>query len=121
MRSLGAAKLRMLIVITVRTESISVAHETFGQGSRSTYIALPSLTPEAVGAFVSDALHDTLTHVAPLSDVLHKAAHGNVLLVRELLSSLKRANHIFYDFQSDAWRFNLVRCDPPFSSSRLPC
>lgn len=73
LRSLAAAKVKMLLVVTVKPDFLPTAHEIFGQGSRATYIPVSALSLDAVTSLVSEVLHDSAAHVAPLAQTLYQS------------------------------------------------
>jgi predicted ATPase len=72
LRSLAAAKVKMLLIVTVKPDFLPAAHEIFGQGSRATYIPISALPLDAVNSLVSEVLHDSVAHVAPLAQTLYQ-------------------------------------------------
>ena len=109
-RSLAAAKVRMLIIATHRPENeafVSQVKDIFGTGARATYITLGPLSIEAVASIVSGTLHQPAADVMPFVNVLYRYTRGNPFSTRNLLVALKRHKNLYFDWQENVWRFNL--------------
>ncbi|HXX70123.1 MAG TPA: serine/threonine-protein kinase PknK, partial [Polyangiaceae bacterium] len=83
-----------------------------GQMSREgllTPLHLSALEPSAVNELVADALGVPQDRTTALSGVLHEKAHGNPLVVRELLGTLHRERVIAFRSERGDWEWEIDR------------
>ncbi|KAL7411025.1 hypothetical protein BDY24DRAFT_371574 [Mrakia frigida] len=119
-RSLAAAKVRMLIITTLRPESetfVTRVQDIFGTGARATYINLEPLDVEATADLVSAAIHQpaqvsSSPRPPSLDDTeasLRFPGH-NALRQRHL----SRHNNLYFDWADNVWRYNLTSIENDF-------
>ncbi|CED84388.1 histidine kinase [Phaffia rhodozyma] len=119
-RSIASAKIRMLIITTLRPDDetfVARVRQIFGNGSRATYINLSPLSASSVMSLVKGTLHESNENVlTPLVNMLYRHTKGNAFSIRNLLVALKRHNHIYFDWTNNIWRFNIQTIESTFFS-----
>jgi hypothetical protein len=85
---------KLISLITPRSEFMTKARSIFTSHSRVTWIEVGELSYPATSLLVSRTLHRSEDDCAPLSQLLHSAAHGNTFTVRNLLATLYRQHHV---------------------------
>ncbi len=88
-------------------------HEVVGAVERSgvpvTRIRVGPLQPDAVAAFLGDALHEEQAEVRPLALLVHAKSRGNPLFVQQLLRALQRDGLLVHEVEVGRWRWDLDR------------
>ncbi|MDF2935056.1 MAG: hypothetical protein K0Q90_429 [Paenibacillaceae bacterium] len=98
-----------LIVCTCRDQETAPGHPVFPLVRRLTelgtgvHIPLGPLAPEAVCSLIAATLHIPPVQAAGLAELVQGRTGGNAMFVREMLDSLYRNGHIFFDDRSGTW------------------
>ena len=116
-----AARLKMVIIMTYRTEEFpaeklqrvlnpSVSRETQRLGVPTvTRIKLSPLNEEDIVQYVATTLCRPAEDILPLALVIQSKTAGNPFYMREMLSACYRKKCIWYDYKDSHWRYDLER------------
>ncbi|KZP00739.1 histidine kinase [Calocera viscosa TUFC12733] len=108
--ALAAAKLRMIVFGTVRSESevrLDRIRKVFTKITRTTWIELHPLTMDAMSAFVSQTLRVPPSTCTNLTKLVHRISRGSPFAARNLLTALRRQNYIYFDWEGNHWQYNI--------------
>ncbi|KAG8792150.1 hypothetical protein FRC17_008642, partial [Serendipita sp. 399] len=103
---LAESKSRMLIMTTCRDDDVATVKRVrriFSSKNRTTWIDLAPLDQEALGKLVSTTLQRSKTDVAPLTRLVARVSCGNPFLARNLLQTVWRQRHIWYEWGLNTW------------------
>ncbi|KAI0761686.1 histidine kinase [Trametes elegans] len=103
------SRTRLLIFATVRSdrpERLDRVRQTFSTKS-TTWIHLEPLSYPAVSTLVARTLHRPKEDVAHIARIIHGSSGGNPFSARNILMTLYRQRHIWYDWDRDNWQFNI--------------
>ncbi|KAI0666240.1 histidine kinase [Trametes maxima] len=104
------SRTRLLIFATVRSdrpERLERIRQTFSTKS-TTWITLEPLSYPAVSTLVARTLRRPKEDVAHLARIIHGSSSGNPFSARNILTTLYRQRHIWYDWDKNNWQFNIL-------------
>ncbi|KAH9927462.1 histidine kinase [Epithele typhae] len=107
------SRTRLLIFGTVRSdkqERVDRIRQTFATKA-STWITLEPLSYPSVSTLVARTLHRPKEDVAHLARIVHGTSEGNAFAARNLLTTLYRQKHIWYDWDRNYWQFNIAEIE----------
>lgn len=125
-----SAKLRMVIVMTYRSDELSpekvenIIHppefedQPIYGGPTVTRIPLSPLGEEEIVQYVSTTLCKPKEEVLPLALVIQSKSGGNPFYMREMLSACHRKRCIWYDYKASQWVYDLDRLFQEFQGSQ---
>ncbi|KZT56029.1 hypothetical protein CALCODRAFT_550887 [Calocera cornea HHB12733] len=120
--ALAAAKLRMIVFGTVRSESeirLERIRKVFSKITRTTWIELHPLTIDAMSAFVSQTLRVPPVTCTNLTKLVHRISRGSPFAARNLLTALRRQNYIYFDWEGNHWQYNIDLIQDKFLSDHF--
>ncbi|KAI0757423.1 histidine kinase [Daedaleopsis nitida] len=103
------SRTRLLIFGTVRSdrpERLDKIRQAFSSKS-TTWITLEPLTYPAIASLVARTLHRPKEEVAHLARIVHGSSEGNPFSARNILTTLHRQRHIWYDWDKNNWQFDI--------------
>ncbi|OSD05781.1 histidine kinase [Trametes coccinea BRFM310] len=109
LNALVNSRTRLLIFATVRSdrpERVEKIRQTFSTKS-TTWIQLEPLGYPAISTLVARTLHRPKEEVAHLARIIHGSSEGNPFSARNILMTLYRQRHIWYDWDKNNWQFNI--------------
>ncbi|KAH9850662.1 histidine kinase [Lenzites betulinus] len=109
LNALVNSRTRLLIFATVRSdrpERLERIKQTFSTKS-ATWIQLEPLSYPAVSTLVARTLHRPKEDVAHLARIIHGTSEGNPFSARNILTTLNRQRHIWYDWDKNNWQFDI--------------
>ncbi|KAI0367509.1 histidine kinase [Pilatotrama ljubarskyi] len=109
LNALVNSRTRLLIFATVRSdrpERLDRIRQTFSTKS-TTWIQLEPLSYPAISTLVARTLHRPKEEVSHLARIVHGASEGNPFSARNILTTLYRQRHIWYDWDKNNWQFDI--------------
>ncbi|KAF4980620.1 hypothetical protein FZEAL_3433 [Fusarium zealandicum] len=125
-----AARMKMVIIVTYRTEELSyekmqsIIHppesDEFPRAGSPlvTRITLTPLTEGDIVQYVSTTLCRPKEEVLSLALVLQSKTAGNPFYMREMLSACHRKRCIWYDYRDSQWHYDLDRLFEQFQGEK---
>jgi predicted ATPase/signal transduction histidine kinase len=106
----------VLLIGAYRAGEVGLSHPlsrsiaAIGKANRDVCeIALASLSLEAIGQLVGDALHCQPQRARPLARLLHDKTAGNPFFAVQFLTSLVEEGLLVFDSATSAWRWDIDR------------
>lgn len=119
---LADSKSRILILTTCRNDDISVinhVHHVFSSKARTKWINLEPLDQHALGKLVSTTLQRSEEDIAPLTRLVSRVSMGNPFQARNLLQTVWRQGHIWYEWGVNMWQYNLEAIEQSVHAQQL--
>ncbi|KAG9055946.1 hypothetical protein FS842_000718 [Serendipita sp. 407] len=119
---LADSKSRMLIMTTCRDDDVATVKKVrriFSNKNRTTWIDLAPLDSEALGNLVSTTLQRSKEDIAPLARLVARVSCGNPFLARNLLQTVWRQRHIWYEWGINTWQYNLEAIEQTVHAQQL--
>ncbi|PVF96145.1 hypothetical protein CPB86DRAFT_523058 [Serendipita vermifera] len=113
---------RMLILATCRDEDTAVVdrvNHIFSSRARTTRIDLVPLDQESLGDLVSTTLQRSKEDISPLTRLITRVSVGNPFQARNLLQTVWRQGHIWYDWGFNSWQYNLEMIEQTVHAQQL--
>ncbi|KAI0325627.1 histidine kinase [Cubamyces sp. BRFM 1775] len=110
LNALVNSRTRLLIFATVRSdrpERLEKIRQTFSTKS-TTWINLEPLSYPAISTLVARTLHRPKEDVSHLARIIHGVSEGNPFSARNILMTLHRQRHIWYDWDKNNWQFDIT-------------
>ncbi|KAG2223954.1 hypothetical protein INT45_013411, partial [Circinella minor] len=113
LESLILSRVRLLIFIAYRDQEVT---EKLAELLKTKFANVHFIQIEALGMdplidFICDTLHRprdvNRDDIIPFAEIIYKRTKGNAFYVAQLLRTLERKKLIFYDWESNQWRYDL--------------
>ncbi len=107
-------ELSILFVGAYRSNEVASSHplatvlqEMKNKGTNIAELVLEQLDQDALHNFLAELLKQSIEDTRELASIIFSKAGGNPLFFRTLLTSLYEAGHLFYDFDSNSWLWDV--------------
>ncbi|BAZ21459.1 serine/threonine protein kinase and signal transduction histidine kinase with GAF and PAS/PAC sensor [Kalymmatonema gypsitolerans NIES-4073] len=78
-------------------------------GATVNFITLAPLQGEPINQLIADTLHSDAASVRPLAELVARKTDGNPFFVNQFLKTLHADNLLTFDFERNAWQWNLAQ------------
>lgn len=119
---LSESRSRILIMTTCRDDDLPTLariRRLFASRTRTTWIQLLPLDNEALGSLVSTTLQRPKEDIAPLIRLVSRVSGGNPFLARNLLQTVWRLKHIWYEWGVNSWQYDLEAIEKTVHAQQL--
>lgn len=105
-----AAKIKILVIVTYRDQSIlqpKASSILDSSHARVTYIKLEPLSINSLANLLIATIHRDQQSVIPMAELIYQKTHGNPFYARQLILDMKRKDIIYFNWSESNWEYDL--------------
>ncbi|KAI9245223.1 hypothetical protein BDA99DRAFT_565955 [Phascolomyces articulosus] len=114
LESLIVSRIQLLIFISYRDQEVTkkITDSILGNKVADIHLTrVEALDINPLIDFICDTLHRPPEIIIPLAEIIYNRTQGNIFYATQLLQTLERKKHIFYDWSKNEWSFDLDEID----------